>query len=436
MPRRRTSHGLAHVLKDWGYFALAALPGALESLLGLGMVSKELSATAFGEWVVLLAAVTVVGAASQLGMKTAYMQAVVDFAGLARQRQSLRAGVVFLSATGFGAGLVVAGILGILATFGAWGSVEVLLLLPLSMGLTNAQMLLVTDLRIRRRLQWLTAMSVVQLPIFAGVLFLLRDLGVGGLLLIMGSSAIVASVRLAILWWIISPGNPLRARWGFIGPAVTLGLPIMLGLLIKYASDATVHMSVLWFAPQDFVGDWGRAQRVLEPFNSLYLLARLMAWGPNAIMMAGERSAVEVERLRRGALRVLGLCALGLPLGLVWVALATQWLEGLVLTQGLGPWVVVAVLSRMMAFCAISVANFGMVIAREYRPMVMVYVVEWGLSIGLISTVLALGPASDLALGFVVVMMGAIPWLAVAWCYGYLSPRLLGLHASRTMVSS
>lgn len=436
MPRTRAHAGLAHVLKDWGFFALAALPGALESLLGLGMVAKELSTTAFGEWVVLLATITVVGAASQLGMKTAYMQVVVDLAGLARQRQSLRAGIVFLSATGFLAGLLVAAGLGLLAFFGVWDSVAVLGLLPLTMALTNAQMLLVTDLRIRRRLQWLTVMSVIQLPVFAAVLFGLRALGVGGLFLIMASSAVVSGARLAILWWIISPGHPLRARWGFIGPALTLGIPIMLGLLIKYASDATVHMTLLWFGPQDLVGDWGRAQRALEPFNSLYLLALLMAWGPNAILMAGARSGTEVARLRHGANRVLGLCALGLPLGWLWVEAATRWLDGLSMSADLGPWVVLAVLSRMMAFCAISVANFGMVIAREYGRMVWVYAVEWLLSIALVSGVLVFGDGSALAIGFVVLMMGAIPWLAVAWCYGYLSPLLVGLHASRTMVSS
>ncbi len=434
----RSHAGLHAVLKDWGFFALAALPGAMESVLGLGLVSRELSATAFGEWVVLLATMTVVGAASQLGMKTAYMQAVVDFAGLARQRQSLRAGILFLSLTGFAAGLVVALGLGLLSLWGAWDSVAVLPLLPVSMALTNAQMLLVTDLRIRRRLQWLTLMSVIQLPVFVGLLFALRSLGITGLLLIFLTSALVALARLLILWWIISPGNPIRARWGFIGPAVTLGFPIMLSLLMKYASDASVHMSVLWLGSEQLVGDWGRIQRILEPFNALYLVALLMAWGPNAILMAGHRSQVEVTKLMAASHRALWLCFAGLPVGLLWAYGLTGLIDGLSPSFPLGGWVCIAVLSRMLAFCAVSMANVGMVVARQYQAMVRLYGVEWVCSLLGVTAVLLLtrqvgSPHGEhAAIGAVAL----IPWIPVAWCYWRVSPRLLGLSTSRTMVSS
>lgn len=431
MPRTRAHAGLAHVLKDWGFFALAALPGALESLLGLGMVAKELSTTAFGEWVVLLAAITVVGAASQLGMKTAYMQAVVDLAGLARQRQSLRAGIVFLSATGFLAGLLVAVGLGLLAFFGVWDSVAVLGLLPLTMALTNAQMLLVTDLRIRRRLQWLTVMSVVQLPVFAAVLLGLRALGVGGLFLIMASSAVVSGARLAILWWIISPGHPLRARWGFIGPALTLGIPIMLAYLLKYSTDALVNAVVLWGGSSDFVGQWGQIYRLMDPFHALFFTALLLAWTPNAVLIAGPRGAIELARLRRVASLLILLCSGGIGLGLVWHVLATEYFFPDKVVVSVDHLIAFASVSRACSFVCLSFASFGMVGSRNYKPLMKFHLIELVSTVGVCMLVIWNGQY-ELFLWSIALL----PWVVVAWIYLKVSPGLLRLTASRTMVSS
>lgn len=409
------SSGPRAVLKDWGFFALGSLAGIAEGLLGLSLIADQLSGLEFAEWAVLSAATVVVGAASQWGLKTGYMQMVVDLPGLARQRQSLRAGMVFLGATGLAAGALVALVLFGLSFLGQWQSLQVLWLLPFSMAFGNLQMLLVTDLRIRRRLHWLTWMSTARVPASAALLFALAAGGLEGLLLVMLVGTLMSALMLALLWWAVRPGRlallTRALRWDFLPPALTLGTPIMLGLVTKYAADAAVHMGIRWLGSPALAGDWGRVARMLEPFNSLFFIGLMLAWAPNAILMAGERTRQEALHLQRVAHRFLGVCMAGIPLAVLSAWLMQSLLTGLNTTDALGTSVLLGATCRMAAFSALSMANYGMVVIRQYGLSLKLYLVELVLTLSLFLTALVHGQ-EQLAM----VLVGAVPWLIVGAC--------------------
>lgn len=404
------------VLKDWGFFALGSLAGIAEGLLGLSLVADQLSGIEYAEWAVLTAAVVVVGAASQWGLKTGYMQMVVDLPGLARQRQSLRAGMVFLGITGLLAGSLVALALLGLSLFGHWQSTSVLWLIPISMAFGNFQMLLVTDLRIRRRLHWLTWLSTARVPVSAALLLSLSSLGLGGLFLVMLVGAFMSVAMCLMLWWAVRPGRlgSFRGllRWSFLWPALVLGTPIMLGLVTKYAADATVHMGIRWLGSPELAGDWGRVQRMLEPVNALYFGGLMMAWAPNAILMAGERSQEAALRLQRAATVFLLVCIAGTPLA-VLSAWLMQWaMEGLQTTAALGGWALLGAVGRMSAFCALAMANYGMVVIRRYGLSLSLYLWELAFTLSLVLPALWWG-YERLAL----TLIGALPWAVVWVCW-------------------
>ena len=407
------------VLKDWGFFALAAAAGVIESLLGLSLVASELSSLAYAEWAVLTAAMVVVGAASQWGLKTGYMQMVVDEPRRSRQRQSLRAGMIFLTVTGAVAGVLVALSLALMAAFNQWESTDVLWLLPALMALGNAQMLLVTDLRIRRKLGWLSWLTAVRVPFYAVVILGLQMLGLEGLFLVLSASLVISAWMFAMLALVVKPGWQATLRWHFLPAALKLGTPIMLGLVAKYCADATVHMGIRWLGSETLAGDWGRYQRILEAMNALYFGALMMAWSPNAILMAGGRSPNEVQQLQQAAHKALLLCLLGLPLSLVWSMGMQASLSGLETSEQLGPWVFAAVLARMAAFSALSMANYGMVVIRQYGLSLKFYL--WELALTLVTVL------SSLAMGYerlALVFIGGLPWLVVAVCLWKVSPEL------------
>ena len=407
------------VLKDWGFFALAAAAGVIESLLGLSLVASELSSLAYAEWAVLTAAMVVVGAASQWGLKTGYMQMVVDEPRRSRQRQSLRAGMIFLTVTGAVAGVLVALSLALMAAFKQWESTDVLWLLPALMALGNAQMLLVTDLRIRRKLGWLSWLTAVRVPFYAVVILGLQMLGLEGLFLVLSASLVISAWMFAMLALVVKPGWQATLRWHFLPAALRLGTPIMLGLVAKYCADATVHMGIRWLGSETLAGDWGRYQRILEAMNALYFGALMMAWSPNAILMAGGRSPNEVQQLQQAAHKALLLCLLGLPLSLLWSMGMQASLSGLETSEQLGPWVFAAVLARMAAFSALSMANYGMVVIRQYGLSLKFYL--WELALTLITVL------SSLAMGYerlALVFIGGLPWLVVAVCLWKVSPEL------------
>ena len=412
---KSTSLVSRNILKDWGFFALGSLAGIAEGLLGLSLIADQLSGLEYAEWAVLSAAMVVVGAASQWGLKTGYMQMVVDLPGLARQRQSLRAGMWFLGATGFAAGSVVALVLLALSYLGQWQSLQVLWLLPLSLAFGNLQMLLVTDLRIRRRLHWLTWMSTARVPASALVLLGLSSLGLGGLFLVMLVSALMSAVMLGLLWWAVKPGRLAlmgrSLRWSFLGPALRLGTPIMAGLVTKYAADAVVHMGIRWLGSPQLAGDWGRVARMLEPFNSLFFIALMMAWAPNAILMAGERSREEAARLESVAHLFLLVCIAGMPLAVLSAWIMQHMIEGLRTSDALGLWALLCATARMAAFSALSMANYGMVVIRQYGLSLKLYLIELALTLSLFLSALVVGYEV-----MPLVLVGAVPWFVVVAC--------------------
>jgi hypothetical protein len=323
--------------------------------------------------------------------------------------------MVFLGATGLAAGALVALVLFGLSLLGQWQSLQVLWLLPFSMAFGNLQMLLVTDLRIRRRLHWLTWMTTARVPASAALLFALAAAGLEGLFLVMLVGTLMSALMLALLWWAVRPGRlallTRALRWDFLPPALTLGTPIMLGLVTKYAADAVVHMGIRWLGSPALAGDWGRVARMLEPFNSLFFIGLMLAWAPNAILMAGERTRQEALHLQRVAHRFLGVCMAGIPLAMLSAWLMQSLLTGLNTTDALGTWVLLGATCRMAAFSALSMANYGMVVIRQYGLSLKLYLVELALTLSLFLTALVHGQ-EQLAM----VLVGAVPWLIVGAC--------------------
>jgi hypothetical protein len=276
-------------------------------------------------------------------------------------------------------------------------------------------MLLVTDLRIRRRLHWLTWMSTARVPASAALLLALAAAGLEGLFLVMLVGTVMSALMLGLLWWAVRPGRlgllTRALRWDFLGPALALGTPIMLGLVIKYAADAVVHMGIRWLGSPELAGDWGRVARMLEPMNALYFGGLMMAWAPNAILMAGERTRTEALMLQRVAYAFLLVCVAGIPLALLSAWLMQFLLSGLVTTEALGTWALLAATCRMAAFSALSMANYGMVVIRQYGLSLKLYLLELLITLSLFLPALVQGQ-EQLAM----VLVGAVPWLVVVWC--------------------
>lgn len=308
------------------------------------------------------------------------MQLVVDDSRRHRQQQALRAATLFLFCTGFGAGLTVALGLELLGWAGHWQNTAVVWVLPLTMAFGNAQMLLMTDLRIRRRLHWVTAMNIAALPIYSGFLFLLQGFGVRGLLLVFGAMALASVVNFVFYWLLVKPGWRAGLRWQFLPAALRLGLPVMLGLLLKYATDMLVHTSMRWVADPTTAGDWGRIVRVLEPFGGMYFIALMMAWGPNAVLIAGPRGPQEARTLERAALWTLGICLAGIPLAVVW-AYGVFYFIPQTEPTGTYAWLIfAAVVSRTAAFSAMAMAGYANVLNRNYKILPALYLLELGLT--------------------------------------------------------
>jgi hypothetical protein len=95
-------------------------------------------------------------------------------------------------------------------------------------------------------------------------------------------------------------------------------------------------------------------------------------------------------------------------------------LSGLETSEQLGPWVFAAVLARMAAFSALSMANYGMVVIRQYGLSLKFYL--WELALTLLTVLSALATGYErLALVFI----GGLPWLVVAVCLWKVSPELI-----------
>lgn len=353
------------IFKDWGFFSFSYFALALESIVGLGFVVRHLSPVDFSEWAVLSALITVMGAISQLGLKTAYMQLVADRTLKSRQTQALRAAFVLLGLTGLLAGLVISLVLGVSSLLGYWDNTNVLWVLPGVLMLGNLQMVLVTELRVSQRVASLVKLGYQRAIIFVAVMFVFTQfLSVGLELIYWGQLCANAYMVLRLIQILKIHRFFSVIRWEFLPSAISLGWPVMLGLLLKYGADAMVSMGMRWMATVEVAANYGRAVRILEPFSALFFTAFVMAWGANTYLMAADSMLKKhlVIIAKMGLLICVGGVLLAYP-----VALGMQliFLE-LAQTSLLGPEFLM-VLARLAAFAAISPVQFGWIVSRNYR---------------------------------------------------------------------
>lgn len=398
------------IFKDWGLFSLANIASATESFIGLSAVAGSLTPIGFSEWTVLSVMMAVTGAISQWGFKTGYMQMIIDETSRYRQLQNLRSGLLFLLCTGLAAGIFVIGSLIGLHQFELWESTDVLFVLPFLMAFNNAQILLVTDLRVNSRVHVLTWLTFLRIPVFVAVIYGLIYFNQSSLFTIFSAQTITSFMMMGGLIYLLRFRFTHHIRWKFIKASINLGTPIMLGLLLKYATDALVTMSVRWGMTSDWAGDYGRSVKMLETFNSLFFLAFVMAWTPNffVLSMRFKGALFQLDSLaRRGLLVVL----LGWPLAYFSAMLMQQLIPALAETS-LWSAALFMVIARISSFAALSPAQFGFVISRRYQITTLVYLMEFFLTMLVISISIYLQEYS-----WTFVLAGLIPWCVVGVNY-------------------
>lgn len=405
----------APIFKDWSLFSLSYIAVVTENIYGLSVVAKNLTPIAYSEWAVIAALMVVFGAISQWGFKTGYMQMIVEEVSRVRQHQSLRAGLVFLTSFGFFAGFLISGLLGSLSLINQWSSVGVLSVIPFLLALNNAQILLVSDLRITGRVHLLTILTFIRAPIFVVFIYTLTQYEVDGLLSIYLSQVATSLFMVFGLCVTVKLDFKKTFRWQFIQYAFRMGTPVMLGLLLKYASDALVTIGLRWGVGLEDAADYGRAMKMAEPFNALYFSAFLMAWGPNIFLIIRD-SGSDMSVVRRAALGGLKIVILGM--GLAYVA---SWGMMLIIPPlsetSLTSLVLWMVLSRMASFAALSPAQYGFVISRRYHLATKLYFFEL-----LATAILFLGALSLKQIQIALWFASAVPWLVVISSW-YLSKR-------------
>lgn len=408
------------IWKDWGLFSLVSMAGAIEGLYGLSVVAKSLSPMAYSEWTVLLALMTVMGAVSQWGFKTGYMQMVVDQISRPRQLQNLRSGVFFLSLTGFVSGCFISILLYQVSLFDQWETVAPLFVMPVLMASNNAQILLVSDLRITSKVHFLSLLTMLRVPIFLGLIYVINDLSSNGLLVIFSVQTIVSLLMTATLLSFIKVPIYFNWRSSFIAYSFNLGAPVMLGLLLKYASDAVVALSIRWAVPHEIAVQYGQSMRLLEPYNALFFSAFVMAWGPNIFLIIRKLNA-QINILKKIIQVAFGILILGILGAYASAYVIRYWIPELseVSLSGVIIWMVVL---RMAAFAALSPSQFGFVVIRNYKTTAYLHLFEFVLTLTAYGTLILLQHYF-----FAMVVAALIPWLIVTINY-FLSVNLIAQH--------
>lgn len=394
------------IFKDWGLFSLANIAGALESFWGLSLVAGALTSIEFSEWTVLSVIMAVAGAISQWGFKTGYMQMIVDEASRHRQLQNLRSGLLFLLFTGLMAGSCISISLMFLHQLGLWESLHVLLVIPFLMTFNNAQILLVTDLRVNSRVHVLTWVTFIRLPIFITIIFSLNYFGQDGLTSIFLAQTVTSLMMAISLVYTLRFRLTHHIRWRFIKNSINLGTPIMLGLLLKYATDAFVTMSIRWGVTVDLAGDYGRSVKMLETFNALFFLAFVMAWTPNFFIL-GKQYLNKIFVLQDLAKKGLFLVLLACPVAYLSAFIMQQLIPALADTSLLSAAFFMTV-ARISSFAALSPAQYGFVISRRYRVTTLVYMLEFVVTAVVVGGLVLWGWYT-----WAFVWAGVLPWIVV-----------------------
>jgi hypothetical protein len=100
-----------------------------------------------------------------------------------------------------------------------------------------------------------------------------------------------------------------------------------------------------------------------------------------------------------------------MPLAVLSAWIMQHMIEGLRTSDALGLWALLGATARMAAFSALSMANYGMVVIRQYGLSLKLYLIELALTLSLFLSALVVG-YEVMAL----VLVGAVPWLVVVAC--------------------
>jgi len=395
---------------SWLAFAVAALPGVAGSAWATLRLAPGLEAVDLVEWVLLGAILTVLGSLSQLGLKPGYMQEVTD-RGAAARHPALRAAALALAGTGALAGLIAAAGLALLAEFGLWRNVEVLWWLPLGSLLGNLAMIFHTDLRILGQPRLIATLSIIGLPALILTLEAALRVGLSPLAALWAATCLVNLIFVATLAYRSGVFTHRGIDRKFLTHAVTMGVPVMGGLLAKYVADLAIAATFRWWADAEVAKLYGLAMRAIEPFFALVIGAFQMAWGAHVyswLREAGDGNMAAARAREAMKLGVWGL-PLGLATGLAMLLLAG---EGGEVGHAL-PFLMMA-LSRALAFGMASPMGFGQTMRRDYRQGMRITVLEMLLTLSAL-------PLCAAALGSFAALASAalLPWISVALLHRY-----------------
>lgn len=399
---------LTPLFKDWGFFSFSYFAVAIENIWGLSVIAGQLTPLQFSEWAVITSLVAVLGAISQWGFKTGYMQWVIDYPSRIKQLSALKSGVIFLALSGFLAGLLASIILYYLSQYGWWLSSEIIWLLPIYLSLSNSQVLLVTDLRIRRRVHWVTAITFIRLPCFILLINFFSSLKYPPLFDVYVSQTIASTIVTILLFLIIRPVQGVIYRPKFLREAISLGGVVMLGLLLKYAADTIISGGVRWGFPELLASGYGRAIKIMEPFNFIYFLGFIMAWSPNVFIFVAQ---YKIEIVKKLAQLALGLVFLGIPLSYIFTVFFAALMPEINI-DAIGSWEKFLVIMRFAAFAALSPVGYGLVMSRQYSITVKAFFYEL-LATGSLFYICILGEFYYLAM----IIAAIIPWVTVIFLW-------------------
>lgn len=410
------------IFQDWGLFSIASLTNIVESAIGLSLIASNLTDIEFAEWAVLSTLITVGGSISQWGFKTGYMQMVIGESSRVRQLQNLRSGTFFLIIFGCGVGLVIAALLGTLSHYGQWSSMSPLFVIPLLMAINNGHVLLVSDLRITRKVHQLTLLTVIRVPIYLICISCLLAFETNGLLAIYLSSCISAAIALFYLKKIVGVRFNFYFRRSYLTYAFQLGTPIMLSLLLRYANDAIISAGIRWGFPEILAAEYGRSLRLMEIFNALFWSSLIMAWGPNFFLII-KQSFLRLQ-LKKISYQGLLLCLIGIPIGYTYALVIPNLIDGVEIP--INSLILFAVTSRMASFAALSPSQYGVMYTGQYK------ITTWLSAIELLTTsVIWLSAIHYKNLNLALWSIITIPWFLIVTQY-FISANLLkqSLHQS------
>jgi hypothetical protein len=395
---------LRNFLSTWWAFAVAALPAMVGSIWATGRLGSLMTAIDLAEWALLIALLTVVGSISQFGIKPGYMQEVTDRGGEARYG-ALRAGLFAVGCTGALAGLIVASALYGLSLYGQWHNLAVLPWLPLYGVLANIGMMLHTDLRILGGARILAMIAIVTFPLFVGLLELVLWLQMDPLAAFFASQCAIS----LIVGMSLSLRSGVLAKrdfdYSFLSRALTMGLPVMGGLLAKYVADFSVAATFRWAVDEQSAGAFGLAVRSTEPLMILYIGSFQMAWG--AHVYGWIKDSPNGDIVANHSSRSWWILYLGIPLGisLAWMIVTATRVD----TLSIFEWGFVAMMiSRTLAFGMASAMAFGQTMRRNYRQGMNFALGELALS----ATLIPLAAIASDAIAAVITAT-LIPWFTV-----------------------